>query len=100
MPREWRACARENDERRSLELPADERLELRTGDSEVLTCLDERRPCRIERALRSEHVEQGGGAERVPLPLHAKIFRGGGDRDLLQRDALLSGAKRGELLHE
>src|SRR6185503_10303228 len=98
MPREWRACARENDERRSLELPSDERLELRARDPEVLTCLDEGRPCRVERGLRSEHVEQRGRAERVPLPLDAEVLDGSGYRLLLQRDALLRRAEGGELL--
>jgi hypothetical protein len=48
----------------------------------------------------SQHVEQRRGAEGVPLPLHAQVFHRRGDRDLLQRDALLRGAELGDLLDE
>src|SRR5512146_3100568 len=59
---------------RLRQVASDRGLDLCTGVAVVQPRLDERLPRLYERRLRVEDVEQGGGAEVVPLLLHAKIF--------------------------
>ena len=61
---------------------------------------DELRPRLIQRGLGREDVEQGGGADRVPLLLNAQVLLGGHDRLLLDLDLLLQRLQSRDVLDD
>src|SRR5262245_56173288 len=80
------------------ELPSHQRLELRLRDALVVARADQVAPGLVELRLRGQHVEQGGGPDRVALLLDAEILLGRLDRGRLGDHPLLGRMERAELL--
>src|SRR5213076_383175 len=82
------------------QVAADDRFDLSTRDSIVLTGLNQRGAGLVERGLRCEQVEQRRSAKSIPLLLYAKVFLSGSDRGLLNDDPFFRRMQPTELLNQ
>src|SRR3954447_12134635 len=82
------------------QVAADDRFDLSTRDSIVLTGLNQRGAGLVERGLRGEQVKQRRSAQRIPLLLHAKVLLSGSDRSQLNDDPFFRRMQRTELLNQ